>query len=241
MTRPLGIALSLGHATGGASPPSTPLTILGAAVLQWSRGDVGTNSSWTDQSGNGRHYTQAVGAAQPTFDATGGPNSTPIFTFDGTSDFMQATGFALPDPGTTPTLMYAVLRQNGWTATRRIFGDSAGFRLVLYQNATTPRLRMTAGVDCPENAAATIASWVRLICYFSDTTSDYLTIKGTTVTGTSAASAAGVDRQLGASAGINFASFSIAELVHVNRNLTGPELTAMDAMVTARYGAGLTS
>jgi len=224
------------------APPSSPLTILGAAVLAFHRADVGNGASWTDQNGNDRHYTQGTGANQPALNATGGPNSTPILTFDGANDFMQATGFALPDPGTTPTLIYMVLRQNAtWTATRKIFGDSAGFRLVCYQNATTPRLRMTAGVDGPENAAAPEGTWVRMICYFSDTVGDYLTIKGTTVTGTSCNSAAGVDRQIGASAGILYASMSVAEITHVNRNLTAPELAQMDAYVDARYGAGLTT
>jgi len=238
----LGIGLGIGFpAAAAAAASDTPLTILGSALLQYSRADVGTAASWTDQTGNGRHYVQGTGSAQPTLNATGGPNSTPCFDLDGTDDFWQITGFALPDPTTTPTLVFFVLKQNSWTGGDRIFGDSAGFRHVLYTTGASPQMRITATVDGPVNGAAAIGAWVFGLAYFSDSTSDYLQLKATKVTGTNVASAAGTNRQLGCSGSASFGHFSIAEIGHVNRDLTGGELTQMQTYITARYGSGLTS
>lgn len=62
----------------------------------WVKGDdanaAGAISSWTDQSGNGRHATQATGSKQPTkvLDVV---NGLPIIRFDGTDDGLATSAF----------------------------------------------------------------------------------------------------------------------------------------------------
>lgn len=62
----------------------------------WVKGDdanpAGAISSWTDQSGNGRHATQATGSKQPVkvLDVA---NGNPIIRFDGTDDGMATSAF----------------------------------------------------------------------------------------------------------------------------------------------------
>lgn len=244
----VGVPVSPQYDTFPSGTVVTPLTILGSALLQWHRADQGVTiatgvSQWNDLTANGRNSTQGTGAAQPAFDASGGPNGTPFLNFDGTDDFLQSTGFALPDPTTTPSLCFLVFRQDGWTAGDRIFGDSGGFRLVLYQNpGAAPFLRITATVDGVANNGAAIGTWVFGLAYFSDTTADYLQLKGgAKATGTSVASLGGINRQIGCSGSASFCDFSLAEYGWVNRDLTAPELAQMVAYIDARYGAGLTS
>jgi hypothetical protein len=53
--------------------------------------DTGSNAAqWDDLSGNGRHATQAVGAAQPSI-VTGAINGRQVRRFDGTDDAMSIT------------------------------------------------------------------------------------------------------------------------------------------------------
>ncbi len=86
----LGPSLALG---GGGAAPFTPLD-LGAALVSWHRADAGvtlngtTVSSWADQSGNGRTFSQATASRQPLYEAAGF-NSLPSFLFDGTTDWMS--------------------------------------------------------------------------------------------------------------------------------------------------------
>lgn len=50
----------------------------------------GAVSQWNDKSGNGRHFTQSTGTAQPTTGTTT-QNNLNVLVFDGTSDFLRRT------------------------------------------------------------------------------------------------------------------------------------------------------
>jgi len=77
-----------------ASGITSPLDL--DSLFYWYAADVGvtTNNNkvtqWNDLSGNGHHVTQADTSKAPTYSATGGPNSRPTMTFDGTNDFMAS-------------------------------------------------------------------------------------------------------------------------------------------------------
>lgn len=88
------------------TPVPDPLQIMGKAdLIGWWRGDAiissgGLVSEAIDLTGNGRHLVQGTGALQPGILATGGPNNTPAFVFDGTG-ILTGTAKRLSRSGAT--------------------------------------------------------------------------------------------------------------------------------------------
>jgi hypothetical protein len=229
---------------GGAVPE--PDAILGASILQWVRGDQGISessgriSAWNDISGNGLHYSQGTGGAQPLYDATGGPNGLPIVRVDSNARFMTSA-LNLAEPGTTATTIWMVARQIGWVLGWRLCdGGGGGATHIIRQGATaTPDLNQFNASHVNTNSALTINSWGRVEAYFSNSTGDYLKALSTSVTGASAGNSSSTGRSIGSGSGTSSAVFDIAELIYINRALTAGEKTQLDAYCTARYGAGL--
>jgi hypothetical protein len=240
----IGVGVDMLMLFGGGGAVPEPDAILGSAILQWVRADRGITesslriSAWNDISGAAKHYTQATADNQPLYDATGGPNGTPIVRLDSTARKMNAS-LALPAPGTTPTTIWAVMRQNTWTVNNQ-FVTSPDNRLLIRQRTATPTIAQFNVADANGNVGAALGSWVRMEAYFSNSTSDYLKLLATTATGANAgAGLADTSRTLGGNATGASADADFAELLYVNRALTAGEKTALDAYCTARYGAGL--
>lgn len=244
--RALGSNVRVPEIGGGAAAfTGTPDTIL-VTMLQWVRADLGVTidtgvSVWADQSGNGADYAQATGTAQPAVTvADVSLNGQDTITFDGTSDFLAAT-LALPAPGTTPTFIWAILRQNAWTITRNIFSDTTATRLLIFQQTAEPGITMASTTQVNNNTAVAVGAWCRLACQFQNSTSDYLKLAATSVTGASANNfAGGGGRRIAInSTGSAFCSMSLAELIYFAGVPTAGQLADMDLYATARYGAGL--
>lgn len=234
-------------ASGGAAPASTPLTIItSVSVTQWVRGDLGITigtgvSAWADQSASAKNFTQATGGAQPTYTASDATlNNQSTLTCDGVAQFMTST-LARAAPATTSLWMSAIVKQIASTSTHQLFGDATGGRFVVRQTASSPNLLSFMNVSGNTNAGLAIGSWGRLETGFTNSTSDYLKLKATNATGTSAGSpGAGTGTRFGVdSGGTLFANFAIAELIICAGLPSGAEITAIDAYYTARYGAGL--
>lgn len=227
------------------APPDTPMTIMGANCVEWWRADLGNTISvdgnWVGQVG-GLVLANGTPADCPTQSASGGPNSTPMMTFDGASDYLSVA-LVRAAPGTTPAVIWFVFRQDAWTLNRQIFSDGAAsvaFRVI--QNATTPALRIgSGGTDGANNATATIASWFRGQACFVNSTSDELLIGGTAANpGASTGNNAGTSFQVGCNQGrTTFCSVSLAEVALFNVKPSAGQKTSLDAYVTSRYGAGL--
>lgn len=128
------------------SCPRTPLSILGASVLQWVRADLGVTldtgvSVWADQSGKGRNYVQATAGAQPAYSGSDATlNGQASMTFDGTDDKLVCSPFTLPAPATTPTWVWLIVKSITWTHLDRIVGDDGADTHIVYQHGTTRRL-----------------------------------------------------------------------------------------------------
>jgi len=177
----------------------TPLIIMGANTRLWYRGDVltlngSTVSSWTDQSGNGFNGTSAAATNEPTFNATGGPNSTPSVLFDGVDNYVSNAVLNLPAPGTTPTFYWAVLRQVTWTGNDRLWGagaDAASLSVLDHMPSGTPYISQLNGgfPGVNPNNALILNTYKRIEVYFSNTTSDYIKVATTTQTTAAAANA----------------------------------------------------
>lgn len=89
-----------------------------------------------DKSGNAKHLTQSSAASRPIYDVDG---NGPYLSFDGTNDFLAAALAA-----GLPFDRISAIRQVSWTLQDRIF-DAGGSSGRLYQNATTPQLRVYDG------------------------------------------------------------------------------------------------
>jgi hypothetical protein len=238
--------LPSGPAAASTAAADTPLTILGASnLLQWCRADlgvtIGVGFTWADQSGHAADYANAVAAAGPSLtsaDATLNNQST--LTFNGTTQSCDAP-LALPVPGTTPVFIWWVLKQNGWTSTRAIFGDTAGSRHFIFQQTASPGIGMADTTQVNNNTAGTIGSWFRGRAQFTSSTSDYLKIGATTVTGASAGNfvGGGTRRIATNQTGTGFTSVSLAEVLFYTGTPSAQQLSDLDTYCTNRYGAGL--
>jgi hypothetical protein len=230
----------------GTPPTPSPLSILGSSIAAWWRSDVvvlngATVSQWTDQSGNGRHLTQGTPANQPLYSVAGGPNATPSIFFDGTTVLVNAT-IDRAIPNIEITYMWLVFRQVTWVSTRRVFGfGTASNTMCAIQNSATPQIAQADSTIINGNTALAVNTYGRGIFYFSGSTSDFVKLIATTVTGASAGVLnPAVGFKLGASGATTlFGRIEVVEGFISNVLPTGAQETALDAYVTSRYGAGL--
>jgi len=242
----MGIGLGfdpLGIVAASASP-AAPLTLVtSVAPFVFFSADMGITldtgvSAWADQSGNGFNASQATAGSQPllvTGDADfGGRNSV---LADGTDDFLDSA-WDPPAPNAQPVWFFFVFKQVTWSASRFLWGGSTGASvLCLFQTGTEPSMKMGNTTLVNENAGATVGSAVRGQVYFSGSTSDYIKLGSSLVTG--------------ASAGVNNATllrlFSRnGSTQSINAKLacfgawagepTADERAALDAWVTSYYG-----
>jgi len=234
---------------------------LGAVYVPWVdesscvcalRGDVlsetaGAVTSWTDQSGTGNHHTAPDGAGtEPTYSATGGPNSMPIVTGDGVDDTLFASGFNLAAPGTTSCLIWMVMKQVTWVLSERISSSGASAsQYMWYQNVATPGLKAFNGTASTQNDGCPVGQWKRVAVYFSNSTSDFIIAGATTKTGTALGNTASTGRTLfaarsGGTAPGNWANISVAEILYFtgyNAANAAALLGRLDTYGSDRYGA----
>jgi hypothetical protein len=224
----------------------TPQTIMGASTVAWWRADKGitlngaTVSAWADQGPSGFHLTQGTAAAQPDFVAAGGPNGTPSVLFKGTDDFLRNATLDRPAPSTTPTFVWTVMRQVTWGANLRFwcFG-TANLGLAVLGQTATPQISMSNTTVVNANTALTVNTYKRMEVYFSGSTSDYLKVGATSVTGASAGVVDNAARfTLGARgddlspSNVEYPEFAIFSALP-----SAAQLTALDAYAVNRYGA----
>jgi hypothetical protein len=153
----------------------TPITTNLVAWFRKGRGITavgGAVSAWADQSGNGRHYTQASGGAQPALQAGG------TILFDGTSDFMATAGFTLVQPFTR----YFRIKQVTWTSGDYFCDGGALNTGVVFQTGVSPSLSLFAGGPAAANAALAVGAWGSAAAVFNGASS-VLQIDATTATG----------------------------------------------------------
>lgn len=55
-------------------------------------------TAWADQSGNGRHLTQATAANRPYYSRNGGQDGKPVIKFDGVNDYLKTAAFPINQP-----------------------------------------------------------------------------------------------------------------------------------------------
>lgn len=236
-----------GVAASGPAPPSTPITIVTSltAVL-WCRdtyveaGGAGTGvTQWTDLSPNGRHGT-AAGAATPALSLSGGPNSTPLITFDGVDDILTFTTWNPPAPGTTPIFIWAVVRSVSQTSSDMFWGGQTGTTLCLIQLATAGQVRLTNGTSGPTNANMTLGTSRRVEASYTNSIADYLKVGSVSVTGTATGNTDPTGFAVGARVTANFGNVAFSEIAIWTGGVpTAGEITGLNNYASTRYGAGV--
>lgn len=219
------------------SSADTPLTIFGASVLGWYRGDtvtIGTGvSSWTDKTGNGNHLIQATTGAQPAYTASDATlNNRGTLLGNGTSTFLNCVGMVVP----ATCWIWIILKQVGWTSASKIVNWPGSGSII--QTATTPGIQASFSNSTPQNDGAPIGSWKRLIARLDNTMADSLTVGSVVRSGVATGrSASSNNTTVFASwgGGSQWFNGAIAEIVIVNRLATGSEASAIDAYASSYY------
>lgn len=232
-----------------ASAPSTPLTIVTSqTAIFWMRADLGVTevdgagtgvSTWANQQAPGtRDFVQVAAPTARPLVASDGPGGTAMITFDGASDIMTNT-WNPPAPGTTPTFMFAVIQAITQTNGDCIWGGQSATVLVLVQLATNGQCRLTNGTSGPTNGNLTLSTARRVKALYGNAITDYLTVGVTNATGTALGNTDATSFAIGARVTANFANVGYCEIGAWPAEPTAGELTALDAYVSARYGAGV--
>lgn len=142
----------------------------------------GTCSTWTDVK-NSVGATQATAANQPRIlsDVAGRLS----LSFDGSNDVLNDTTLDLPAPSTTNTFVWGVFRQRAWSAGLGPFAAAQTVGQMSFSQITaSPDLNLTLGINGPVNAGAVLNTLVRYEGLWSNSTSDYIKLAATTVSGT---------------------------------------------------------
>lgn len=220
--------------------------ITSVTVTQAVQSDLGITlstgvSQWNDTTSNAKHYTQATGANQPTYGSTL-LNGYSVLTFDGTNDSLSST-LVTPAPGTTPTWLGAVVRLISWTGNDCIFGDTqtgVNYPRTFDEFSSSPTVRGYSGTG--KNATMTLGSWFFLQVYWSSSTSDFIKVGPTNVTGTSMGNSyVSTGRMIGSGAGTGYtpANIEIAMLMHTAGLPSAGEIARVAAGVTQKYGGSV--
>ncbi len=218
-----------------------PKIILGSSMLQWCRSDlglvIGSAFDWADSGGTSKPYNEATAANGPSLtsvDAT--LRGYPTLSFNGTSQ-RATSALQLPAPGTTPTLLWMIVKQKAWTLNNNVVSGAGG--MVIRQSGSTPNMRIFIGINGDANATGTLNSWFRVAAYINNQTTNYIKVGGTTATGTNAGNQNDTSavRRIGANAGLTtFTSIDVAEIVYANSDA---RLADLDTYGTKRYGSAL--
>jgi len=116
----------------------------------------GKVSTWADQSGNSRNFTQSTSTARPVYTSSGGPNNKPYISGNGSTNWLNST----------------------WTP------GSAGTVIMVARNTRSNLTSPTGQIDSLLSASDTSFNGLRLesFNYFNSTTQRY--VAGSAATGT---------------------------------------------------------
>lgn len=246
-SRRIGERFNRGRIAAQAVAPSvvvtTPLTIITSVpVLQWIRGDLGVVlgtgvSTLADQSGNGHHFAQGTGAAQPAYTASDPTlNNQATFTGDGSNDtLLNATM-----PNGAGNWMSGIIKTAAWVTNKALWGANAAPECgdVLTISATPILAMFNGSATTNQNNGLAVATWGRIEAHYSGAASYLKLIANTVSSGVSPGVATSTGCALFSTIGVAIGNFGMAERVVCGGKPTPAEITALDAYYTARYGPG---
>jgi len=191
-------------------------------------------STWSDQSGNGNHVSQATEAAQPVYNVSDANfNGHASITFDNSDDYLsRATlvGGALAQPNTG----FAVFKYANLTGFREVFdGVGSGNRHTLEGDGAN--LVVGAGTNATTDTAVTTTS-VCGVLFNGASTNSYLNGHA------GAGGASGTDALNGLAVGVNlnltgaFMDGEIAYIIMYDSALSAADISAVGTALAAKYG-----
>lgn len=229
-----------------ATPPTLAQFFTSAVLLQHVKADIGIATAvgspvttWTDQSGNGNDRTAATHGGVLTASQLIGKPGVQFGTGGVNTNQTDTTALNLPAPGTTPTFIFGVFRQDGYAAgAGRIFGNSGAAGLI--QFGTTPTLQQyNNGTISNPSSGAAIGAPVRFKDFFNNATTDFMTIGGASkITGANTGNTALGVLTLAAGNG-GHAAVTFFEWAVLNRAPTYAEEDYTEAYISVQWGQGL--
>ena len=133
-------------------------------------------SQWSDKSGNGIHATQSTASRKPTFNSTG-TNGKSVIDFDGSSDFLNASGLSI-----TQSYTFALVAKTNNNSTGRDFlfdGVGNNRSIIALDNSGKVQMWATSWGNTNLN---TPSGYFVMTAVFNSSSSS-LSLNGTSVTG----------------------------------------------------------
>jgi hypothetical protein len=233
--------------------PPAPATTLGSKLWgQWKAGsgaytDAGTTLAantqtvrqWNDQSGNGRHFSQATGANRPAY-RTSIVNGKSVLRFDGAASFMSlAAAFA-------PTGSFSIIAVLATSSTAdQMFLSGTGInRQVRLNESATGCLSLYEGTNAHRSAATTfptngtfgIAAWRGTVAagcrIYKNAAEAYYAANPTPFAATLSVDVLGRFELTG---GTLYSNLDLAELIFINGDLTRAEWRSLQEYLANEY------
>lgn len=233
------MGVGIGLRISAHAVPWTPNRLLGNGLTTWLRADLGLTlvgsavSSWADQSGSGRNWTDgSVAGRRPAYSATSF-NGKPGITFDGATDYLvPSLAFTF---GAASTII--LVGTPATSATAYIMAGSGGNFGMISNFAGW--LEFFNGADRKDFAVPTAATKFTATVVQTDGSNLQWRRNGTqvgSVAPTVALAGRGWDGLGALGAGSNFCNSTIAEIIVCNRALTATEIGQAETYIRSRYG-----
>lgn len=223
----------------------------------WLRSDLGITlngsnvSSWADQSGNGRDFTQGTAAAQPAYVSSGGAKNRPYLDFDGVNDYLyRASGWS-PTGAQTVIIVFKTDAAPSPGVAAGILGISdAGtgqidIENIVYSGYTEYNFRFSYGANLVGFSPLDFTNYSRWVISYngsgSATPGNYTMYKegasfGSLIaSGGSAAFPAGAGIGFRLDTGVNFFDGKILEIIIYSDQKTGTDLANLVAYIESLY------
>jgi hypothetical protein len=210
----------------------TPALLTGLKV--WADGDVGSSSSWTDQSGQNDHLLQGTAGLQPTI-ISNAINGHKAFRFDGVDDFMQAA-FTLGAVRFYHIVYKPITVQAfpGHFAT--LDAAAAGQALYGFSSTGTVNHFISESATLDAGAAPTAGTYIYVSTALNGASS-YIRMGGSQIASGTVGSTSPSGLTVGAkSDGTAPTNIEVALIVVADTIPSGADLTSLEAYSKARYG-----
>ena len=229
----------MGASGGGELPFPEP-----ANLVYYFRADAGVTddppvSAWQSTRGSGSCTLTASASLRPAYSATGGPNDTPMVSFDGNATRLRASGLASV---ARPYHVFMVHRLDAHQQYDYCWCQKGSDSMGTRHKSASPEVGLSSGDAGSNEVSLTLGTWFVVESYYDHTANNFQRLdNGTKVTGETNSFSTNNVTSLTLGADDNgtaaFSDSNIAEWFMVaGGEVTGSELANIMAYFTSRYG-----